>query len=164
MTLSRNHLLRAWPLLLIFASGCGKDTTTSATTTTTSTGTVTMTPSPATVIVSASREAAYAWSGAFTVSISNTNSVPITLKSITGDLQQSSGGIAITPAVGTDESFRFDVRAPGNRIDTNGNMTVPFTFFYSLPNGGRESIVTLTLAFTTDSGGTGTATATVSFQ
>jgi hypothetical protein len=98
------------------------------------------------------------------VTLANTNSSPITIRSLTADLQQSSGGIVVTPATGTDEAFRYDVRAPGNRIDTNGTMTIPFTFYYSLPNGGRESMVSLAFSVTTDAGATGSVTATVSFQ
>lgn len=96
--------------------------------------------------------------------ISNTNTSPITIRSITADLQQSSGGIVITPITGTDESFRYSVRAPGNRVDVNSTMAIPFTFFYSLPNGGREALVSLAFTVTTDTGASGSVTATVSLQ
>lgn len=165
MTLSRSHILRAWPALLLFAGACGKDTTTTPTdTTTTATATVTATTDPTTVTVTASRESAYAWTGSFSATISNTNASPITIKAITADLQQASAGIAITPITGTDESFRFDVRAPGNRVDVNGSMAIPFTFHYTLPNGGREAIVSLSFNVTTDSGASGSVTATVNLQ
>lgn len=166
MTLSRNRLLGAWPALILFAAACGKDTTTTPTdtTTTTATATVTATTTPDTLAVIASTDAAYAWSGAFVATISNTNASPITIKSITADLQQSSGGIVITPITGTDEAFRFDVRAPGNRVDVNGNMTIPFTFYYTLPNGGREALVSLAFSVTTDAGASGSVTASVKFQ
>jgi hypothetical protein len=166
MILSRSSLLRALPVVLLFTGACGEDTTTTPTetTTTTATATVTATAAPATVVVSASTDASYVWGGSFTVTLANTNSSPITIRSLTADLQQSSGGIVVTPATGTDEAFRYDVRAPGNRIDTNGTMTIPFTFYYSLPNGGRESMVSLAFSVTTDAGATGSVTATVSFQ
>jgi hypothetical protein len=96
--------------------------------------------------------------------ITNTNTSPLTIKSITADLQQSTAGIVITPIEGTDESYRFEVRAPGNRIDLNGTLDIPFTFYYTLPNGGREAIITVSFAATTDDGGTGTVTTTVSLQ
>lgn len=165
MTLSRNHLLQAWPALLLFAGGCGNTAPSPTdTTTTTATATVTATASPDTVIVAASRDTAYTWSGSFTTTISNTNASPITIKSITADLQQSSGGIVITPITGTDEAFRFDVRAPGNRVDVNSNMVIPFTFYYTLPNGGREAVISLAFSVTTDSGASGSVTATVNLQ
>ncbi len=166
MSSSRNRLLQAWPALILFAGACGKNTTTTPTdtTTTTATATVTATTSPDPVTVSASTNAAYAWTGSFVATISNTNASPITVKSITADLQQSSGGIVITPITGTDESFRFDVRAPGNRVDVNGNMAVPFTFYYTLPNGGREALVSLSFSVTTDAGASGSVTASVKLQ
>ena len=86
------------------------------------------------------------------------------IKSISADLQQASGGIAIIPITGTDESFRFSVRAPGNRVDVNSSMVIPFTFFYSLPNGGREALVSLSFSVTTDSGASGAVTASVTLQ
>ena len=98
------------------------------------------------------------------MTVANTNSSPITIKSISADLQQSSAGIVITPITGTDESFRFDVRAPHNRVDTNANMAIPFTFYYTLPNGGREALVTLTFAVATDDGASGNVTTTVKLQ
>ncbi|MEO8361615.1 MAG: hypothetical protein ABI672_16390 [Vicinamibacteria bacterium] len=170
MTLSRNRLVWAIPALLLFSGACKKNATTTtttstdATTTTDGTATVTMvlTPDPATASVST--DGGFTWQGAFTATVTNTNTTPITINSITADLQQSSGGIVIKPLPDTDESFRFDVRAPFNRIDINGNMAIPFTFFYTLPNRGRESLVTITLAVTTDAGAAGSVASTVKIQ
>lgn len=164
MTLSRNHFLRAWPALLLFAAACGKDAVVSPTDTATPTATVTVAVSPETVIVTPSPESNYTWSGSFVATITNTNTSALTVNSITTDLQQSSAGIVITPATGTDESFRFDVRAPGNRVDVSGSLAIPFTFHYTLPNGGREALVNVAFTVTTDAGGSGSVTATVSFQ
>lgn len=165
MNLFRNRSTWALPALLLFAGGCGKNSTTSPSDTTTpAAATVTATADPSTVTATASSDKAYAWSGAFNVTIANTNSSPLTIKSITADLQQSTAGIVITPITGTDESFRFDVRAPGNRIDLNGTMVIPFTFYYILPNGGREAIISLSFAVTTDAGGSGSVTTTVNLQ
>jgi hypothetical protein len=111
-----------------------------------------------------SPDAGFTWSGSFVATIANTNTSPLTIRSITADLQQSSGGIVITPVTGTDESFRFDVRAPGNRVDVNANMAIPFTFYYTLPNGGREAVVSLSFAVVTDAGASGSVTATVTLQ
>lgn len=164
MTLSRKLSWWALPALVLWMPGCGSTATTPTDTTTTATATVTAVPSPDTVTVTAASGGTYAWTGAFSVTITNTNTTPLTIKSITADLQQSSGGIVVTPITGTDEAFRFDVRAPGNRIDTNGSMVIPFTFFYSLPNGGREALVSLSFSAATDAGASGSVTATVNFQ
>ena len=166
--LSRRRLAWAIPVLSLFTAACGDDTTTSAddtsTTTTTATSTVTVvgTPDPATAVTSP--DGNFTWAGSFTATVSNTNTTPITIKSITADLQQASGGIVITPITGTDEAFRFDVKAPFNRVDLNSSMAIPFTFYYTLPNGGREALVSLSVAVTTDEGASGTITATVKLQ
>ncbi|MEO5763549.1 MAG: hypothetical protein ABIR28_14700 [Vicinamibacteria bacterium] len=169
MTLSRNRLVWAIPAVLLFSGACKKDattttTSTSATTTTGGTATVTMvlTPNPATASVST--DGGFSWQGAFTATVTNANTTPITINSISADLQQSSGGIVIKPLPDTRESFRFDVRAPFNRIDINGNIAIPFTFFYTLPNRGRESLVTINLSVTTDAGAAGTVAGTVRIQ
>ena len=173
MTLSRKLSLWALPALALWMSGCGttatspSDATGSASPTPTPTpavSTVNVTVAPTTVVATGSSDAGYAWSGSFVATISNTNTSPITILSATTDLQQSSAGIVITPITGTDESFRFSMRAPGNRVDVNSTMAIPFTFFYTLPNAGREAVVSLAFTVTTDAGASGTVTATVSFQ
>ena len=167
MTVSRRLSLWALPALVLFTAACGEDTTTSPTntsTTTTATATVTATANPSTVTASVSSDGAYTWSGSFVATIANTNTSPLTIRSITADLQQSSAGIVITPAAGTDEAFRFDVRAPGNRVDVNASMAIPFTFYYTLPNGGREAVVSLAFSVATDAGASGSVTTTVNLQ
>jgi hypothetical protein len=154
---------------VFFASACGQTSptdpsSTDATTDTEGEATVTITisPSPATAIASPDRD--FTWSGSFVATVSNANTTPITMNSIAADLQQSSGGIVIAPIPDTDESFRFEVRAPFNRIDLNATMDIPFDFYYTLPNRGRESIVSLSIGVTTDEGATGTVTASVKIQ
>lgn len=166
MNLSRTRSLLAIPALALFIPACGSSSTaTSPTSTTTaSTATVTVTADPNPVTAVKSSNPAYAWSVSFVATIANTNASPITIKSITADLQQSSGGIVVTPLTGTDEAFRFDVRAPGNRVDVNSSMAIPFTFFYTLPNGGREAIANLSFSVVTDAGGSGSVTSVVNIQ
>jgi hypothetical protein len=169
MTLTRKQSLWAIPALAFWMAGCGSTSTsptstTTATTSSTGTATVTVTITPSPTTAGGSPDGNYSWAGSFVATISNTNTTPITIKSIAADLQQASGGIVITPIPGTDESFRFDVRAPFNRIDINATMAIPFTFYYTLPNRGREALVNLTFAVVTDDGNSGTVTATVSIQ
>jgi hypothetical protein len=171
MTLSRKLSLWALPALLAWTPACGTTATTPTDATTLptptptpATSTVTVTVDPTTITATASSDQGYTWTGSFVATVNNTNTSPITLRAITADLQQSSGGVVITPVVGTDEAFRFNVRAPGNRIDVNSTMAIPFTFFYTLPNGGREAIVSLAFSVTTDAGGSGSVTATANFQ
>ena len=165
MRLSRRSSIGTLVTLAAFVSACGGSSATAPTATTTSaTPTVTVTASPNPATAGASANVAYAYSVAFVATIANTNASPITIRSITADLQQSSGGIVITPAAGTDEVIRYDVRAPGNRIDVNSSMAIPFTFFYTLPNGGREALVSLSFSVVTDAGAAGSITASVNVQ
>ncbi len=166
MKLSRIAILWAVTVVALFTSACGNPSPSSPTDTTPTppAATVTVTANPDTVTASASADPAYTWSGSFVATISNTNTSPLTIRSIAADLQQSTGGIVIVPIEGTDELYRFDVRAPGNRIDLSGTLDIPFTFYYTLPNGGREAIITVAFAVTTDAGGTGTVTTTVNLQ
>jgi hypothetical protein len=170
MTSPQKHARWAIPALALWTAGCGSTatspttTTTSATTSATGATTVTLTIAPNPALGAVSPDGNYSWSGGFVATINNTNTTPITIKSIAADLQQASGGIVITPIPGTDESFRFDVRAPFNRVDVNASMAIPFTFFYTLPNRGREVLITLTFSVVTDEGNAGTVTATESIQ
>lgn len=164
---SRKRLLWAWPILALLVAGCDQTSPTDTeeetdTSADTSTVTVTIAPSPASA--SGSPDSNFTWTGAFVATISNTNTTPITINSISADLQQSSGGIVITPIPETDEAFRFEVKAPHNRVDINSTMAVPFTFFYTLPNRGRESMVSLSFSVTTDEGASGTVTASVKIE
>lgn len=43
-------------------------------------------------------------------------------------------------------------------------MVIPFTFYYTLPSRGRESLINLTISVTTDEGVAGTVTATAKVQ
>ncbi len=169
MTLPRYPVLFALSALVFFVSACGttsptETTSTDATTDTEGDATVTITISPSPSTATASTDRDFTWSGSFVATVSNTNSTPITIDSIAADLQQSSGGIVIAPIPDTDESFRFEVRAPFNRIDLNATMDIPFDFYYTLPNRGRESMVSLSMGVTTDEGATGTVTASVKIQ
>ena len=169
MTRPRYRLVWALPALVLLASGCGQTSPTETETTDATTDadgeatvTVTIRPDPATAVRSPDGD--FTWSGSFIATVSNTNTTPITINSIAADLQQSSGGIVITPIPDTDEAFRFEVRAPFNRIDINATMDIPFTFFYTLPNLGRESLISIALDVTTDEGVVGTVTASVKMQ
>lgn len=154
-------------LALVVLSGCGSDTTTQSSTGATSSGssatttsslvTATVSPSPATAVVSS--DASYSWSTAFTVTLAESKGVGVRVQSLKVDLQQAAGGIVIEPPTGFDESFRFNVSSPSNRVDGNGSLAIGFTFFYTLPNGGREALVTVTFTVVDDNGSSGTVKA-----
>ena len=155
-------------LTLLCLGACGSDTTTSSTSTSTSSSssttstavTAVVTPDPAQAIPSTDPN--YKWQTSFTVALTETAGVATTVKSLTANLQQAAGGIIITPPSGITETFRQDVNVlTTNRIDAKGNIAIAFVFYYTLPNGGRESLVTVTFNLTDDNSNSSTVTAQV---
>lgn len=147
----RRAILATLCLPFLVGSGCGgKDTPTS------STATPSPTPSPVTATVTGvtaegsnatavpSSDRAYQWSTTFTVTLTQTTGVAATVRSLAANLQQSAGGIVITPPAGLAESYRFNVRAGTNQLAASGTLPIEFDFFYTLPNGGRQALITLT--------------------
>jgi hypothetical protein len=165
------RLRNSLPLaVLLLLSGCGSDTVTqsstgastdsgSGSTTPSSLVTATVNPSPAVAIVSS--DASYSWGTTFTVTLTESKGVGVRIQSLKADLQQAAGGIVITPPTGFDESFRFAVNSPSNRVEANSSIAIGFAFFYTLPNGGKEALVTVTFTVVDDNGSSGTVTAEV---
>jgi len=140
------------PLLVLLLHGCGGDDST----TPSSGATPSPSPSPVTVTVSGvtasgdtatatpSSDSNYSWSARFTVTLTETAGTAATVKSLAANLQQAAGGIVITPPTGQSEKFRFEVNAGSNALPANGALPLDFQFFYTLPNGGRQALVTVT--------------------
>jgi hypothetical protein len=162
------------PLLaLLLVSGCGSDTTTQSSTGATSSSggsdntattpnseiTWTVSPDPAVAVVSS--DSSYSWKTGFTLTLAESKGVGVKILSLKADLQQAAAGIVIEPPTGFDESFRFTVDAPGNRIEGSGTIAIGFTFFYTLPNAGKTALVTVTLSIVDDNGSSTTVTAKV---
>ncbi|MCM2255418.1 MAG: hypothetical protein NDJ94_07070 [Vicinamibacteria bacterium] len=148
--------------LATWAVACSQDdatdTSTSASSTTvTPTVTAAADPQPAAAV--ASTDSAFAWQASFRVTLAESAGASATVRTLTADLEQAAGGIVITPPTGLDESFRFVVRADaGNRVAASGSLPIEFDFFYSLPNLGREALVTIVLTLVDDESSTSTVT------
>ena len=139
----------------------------------TTTDTATPTPSPVTATVGGvsaegstatavpSPDAAYQWSATFTVTLTETAGVATTVRSLAATLQQAAGGIIITPPSGLAESYRYNVRAGTNQLGANGTLPLDFDFFYTLPNGGRQALVTITFTLVNANGAQSQLVATV---
>jgi hypothetical protein len=112
--------------------------------------TIVTNPSPA--LVTPSTDPAYQWSTSFSLTLTESAGVAVTVRSLSANLQQSAGGIVVTPPTGLAEAFRYQVKSSGNRVDPNGTMTIGFTFLYTLPQPGQEALVTITLNCFDDSG------------
>ena len=58
----------------------------------------------------------------------------------------------ITPSGGDQVYFKFNSSAPQNHINSKGTADIGFDVWYSLPSGGKESLITVAFNFThTDS-------------
>jgi hypothetical protein len=148
--------------------GCSKGSTSPTTTASPSPS-----PSPVTVTVSGvtasgdtatatpSPDSNYTWSATFTVTLKETAGVAATVRSLAANLQQAAGGIVITPPTGQSEKFRFNVNAGSNALPASSELPIDFQFFYTLPNGGRQALVTVTFNLVDTNGAQIQVTATV---
>ncbi len=76
-------------------------------------------------------------------------------------VQQATGGIIISPPPGQAETFRFDTRTDGNIITPGTDKISEFDVWYTLPNEGREAVITVTASYINDAGLTRTDNVTV---
>lgn len=93
------------------------------------------------------------------VSTIDEDQVQTTITSLGLLVQQATGGIIIIPPPGQVESFRFDTRTNGNIIAPGSSKVSEFDLWYSLPNGGREAVLTVSVTYINDSGLTRAETA-----
>jgi hypothetical protein len=103
----------------------------------------------------------YAWKTSFALTIRETGGLAADITAVNVKVQQASGGIVITPTGGEVEHYQFNSSASGNRVPANGTATVGFEVWYSLPNGGKEALITVGLSFRDDDGYTYQDTAEV---
>ncbi len=77
----------------------------------------------------------------------------ITLESDSILLQQLLSVIPDGPGGGVDrERYEFESRADVDRIEPGGRTTRAFDVWYTLPQGGREAVIAVTLNFIYDDG------------
>jgi hypothetical protein len=96
----------------------------------------------------------YAWKTSLSVTMTETGGTAVNITAVDLKVQQASGGIVITPSGGDKEYFRFNSSASGNRLDAHGTAAISFDVWYSLPNKGKEALITVGLSFQDDSGNT----------
>jgi hypothetical protein len=160
--MSRRLCVVLGSLLVAGLPGCGKASPTSSSSSSSSASTVnqTVTPDPATA--EAYNQSGYVWTTSFNVTLSQTGgSGAVTIRSVNADLQQAAGGIVVDPPANTDEAFRFQVKATGNTLPADGTVAIDFDFAYTLPNGGREALVTINFILVDASGTSSTKTVQV---
>ena len=153
------------PIAALSMIACGEDSPTAPTPTTTTTvttgETVTLLAAPDPAIAEPSAGVTYIendqalefqWKTTFAIIVRlNEGQVATNVNSLSIVLQQASGGILIAPVTGETVRFRFDTRVPGNRLEPAGEIVVEFDLFYTLPNQGKEALITVNLVLVNDS-------------
>jgi hypothetical protein len=142
------------PTLALGLAACSDDSSTDDTTEPTPTATIemTVTPDPATAV--AAEDQNYTWQVDLEVNFVETGGVGVTISQITFNVQESSGGVVLTSD--EEEVVRGELDVASNYIAANGTNTVGLRLSYTLPNGGREAIVTVTATLQDDNENTGT--------
>ena len=89
----------------------------------------------------------YAWQTSLSVNMQETGGTALSITAVNLTVQQASGGIVITPSGGDKEYFRFTSSASGNSLAAHGTASINFVAWYTLPNKGREALITVALSF-----------------
>ena len=153
------------PIAALSLTACGESSPTAPTTTTTTTTTtssaITLLAAPDTAMAEPSAGVTYIengqvlefqWKTSFAIIVRLAEGqVASNVRSLSLALQQASGGILITPVTGETERFRFVTRPSGNRLEAAGEVVIEFDLFYTLPNRGKEALITISLTLLNDS-------------
>ena len=105
----------------------------------------------------------FPWKTDFVVAIKNNTSVGMDVSAVTVKVQQAISGIVVPSTTGDTEHYTFNMtpESGSKRISASGSTNLDFTVYYNLPNGGVESLVTITVALANDDGASDTRTVTV---
>jgi len=83
----------------------------------------------------------------FTVTIQETGGMALNITALNAVVQQSAGGIVISPSGGQQIYYKFNSTAATNYINAKGTASVIFDAYYTLPSGGKEALVTVAFTF-----------------
>ena len=130
----RRTMAVAGAVAALSLGACGGDSTTPTDTATPApTPVITIAASPSEAAAAPSVDPGYQWTASFSVTLTETAGVPLTVRSINVNVQQAAGGIVVTPPTGLSEAFRYEIKSAGNRLPGNGTLTVQVTVLY--PHG-----------------------------
>lgn len=112
-------------------------------------------PTPVVTIVATPAEAAavpssdpgYQFAASYMLTLTETAGVAVTIRGVSANVQQSSGGVVVPPPTGLSVAFRYELQASSNRIDGNGKATMSVSFSYTLPQPGQEALTSVTVNF-----------------
>lgn len=143
MTTRRAAILAATLTALPFG-GCGSGANNNVVAIVTSN----FTPNP--VVATASSDPAFTNTASFTLTLTETAGVGVTLTSLTPVIYEASGGVitAVLPA----SNSRTNVTIPSNRLEASSTLSIGFDVDYTAPNTGRVILVRITLSIIDDKG------------
>ena len=99
------------------------------------------------------REYAYRTSFDLILRAHSDNEIGVMLTSDSVVLQQLESVPVEGPGGGVDrETYRFEARSGEDRIEANEETSRVFDVWYTLPNGGREALIAVSLDFVDDNG------------
>jgi hypothetical protein len=94
----------------------------------------------------------YQYRASFVVTAKENDAHAVDITAVNATVQQASGGIVVTPSGGKSVYSTFDFVASGNHIAANGSVSTTVNVYYTLPNKGKESLVTVAMSFKDDDG------------
>ena len=113
--------------------------------------TLTAVPSTGVTVMVDGAPVTLAWKVSFSLVLSlDVDHDPVEITNVSNVVQQVVEGIVVTPTAPGVELFVFEQRPAGNRIEPGGEQVIDFDVWYLLPNGGREALVTINVAFVAD--------------
>jgi hypothetical protein len=155
------RVLAAGLPLLLALGACGGSTPPPTAASPPPTPVVTIVATPSEAAAGPSDDPGYEFSAVYTLTLTETAGVAVTIRSVSGTVQQASGGVVVPPPTGTSVAFRYEVKSAGNRLTANGTTTMSVSFLYTLPQPGQEALTSVSFTFVDDSGGTYPQTVTV---
>jgi len=141
-------------LLMVSLSGCGgSGETPTDSSTPPPAPVITIVATPSEAAAGASSDPGYEWATSYALSLTETAGVAVTIRSVSANVQQASGGVVVTPPAGLSVAFRYELKSSGNRLAANGTAAMTVSFRYTLPQPGQEALTSVTFTFVDDLGG-----------
>jgi hypothetical protein len=134
----------------------GEDTTTGATGPFMEVA-LTVTPNP--ITAAASDDAEFEWMATYTVTLTESGGLGGTISAVGAALNEASGGIEV---ITDGELTRSTANGPSDRLEAGGTAELSFVTYYTLPGGGREALIDVTVQVQDDDGFVGQVGARVS--
>jgi hypothetical protein len=141
---------RAHISLLSLAALCTWACGSSSPTSTNTADELTITLSDNPVSAAPSPDPAYQYSATVVLTLAETKGLAVTIDAVNGRLDQASGGIVVvTP---TAPVYRFQARGTGNKVPPRSSLPVTADFLYTIGDGSREALLTVTFQLYDDAG------------